>query len=141
MGDLPDYTKYITPSTVPTSTVAITGTKAELLDKKCVAEVDYQCPDFPICEITPALGMKVVLVNLVIMASDTRRWFKIQALQDGNWVDVFGPCYIGVDSPVPIELHCFKPTQDVGDGETATIRLFCNGGATWWASVLYGEEA
>lgn len=141
MGDLPDYTKYITPSTVPVSTVAITGTKAELLKKKSVGDTEFSCPDFGFCEITPALGMKAVLVNMVIHTTVNGKSFKIQALQSGSWADVYGPCYLGADTAVPIELHCFKPTQDVGDGATATIRLYCEGGAVWSACIFYGEEA
>lgn len=94
----------------------------------------------PLCEITAPNGYKIALLMMTGSARTEGDSFKAQTLQEDSWEDIIKPTYVKANGHFVFCFPCWKPDQDVGDGETVTFRLVAAGIGPFTGFVLYYLE-
>jgi hypothetical protein len=120
-GDLPDYTKYVSPQPQQPVTVTGFGTKAETVAKKSVT--GYGNPSLSFELDAPPVGKKTGLIMVVGSAEFVNAFIEIYAWQSDLWVSVMRYARILANDTKVLTFPCWIPTQDVGDGTTKNIMV------------------
>lgn len=121
VGDLPDYTKYVSPQPQQPVTVTGFGTKAETVAKKSVT--GYGNPVLSFELDAPPVGKKTGLIMVVGSVEVAGAYLLIEAWQSGLWVQVARYARIPAKDTKVLVFPCWVPTQDVGDGSTKNIKV------------------
>jgi len=124
-GDLPDYTKYVSPQPQAPVTVTGFGTKAETVAKKI--KYDVLNADLTVTLDAAPDGKKIGLIFLIPIITTGLATLTIQTLQSAVWTDVFKVNEFSSTVPNILVLYCWVPDQDEGDGTTQTVRISITG--------------
>jgi len=120
-GDLPDYTKYVSPQPQQPATVTGFGTKAETVAKKSVT--GYGNPSLSLELDAPPVGKKTGLIMVIGSVEVAGAHIEIYAWQSDLWVSIKRYSRIPANDTKILTFPCWIPTQDVGDGATKNIKV------------------
>jgi len=140
-GDLPDYTKYVTPQLLVAEKDRPFGTKAEMATKKTKCLTDEVEVDMTLDK--PPLGQKTGLILIVATTDGAGGQVKVQTRQSDAWVTVWDGLNVEASAPLVLPLPCFVPTQDVGDGVNPSVRIYQSGSCAEVLALMvvyYDEE-
>ena len=131
---LPDGTKKFAVDITINPTVNFLGSIAETKIKKTSTDQISSAGDM--CSLVPAAGKRIVLLMAVGSSQYITDTFQIQALQSGVWV----PIMQHLHGAFYLAFPCWTPTQDVGDGLTARVKIVTYGSGPWSGFLAYFEE-